>query len=66
MSSNDIDIKKRLEKAALIHLGASFLKVPQAMRAAGFSVDRTQKRGLISYVKQQHIRRSSSPRRGII
>ena len=33
MSSDDIDVKKRAEKAALIHVGASFLKVPQAMRA---------------------------------
>jgi hypothetical protein len=52
MSSNDIDIKKRLEKAALIHLGASFLKVPQAMRAAGFSNRESQNPTL-----QQRVRR---------
>ncbi|KAL3806763.1 hypothetical protein ACHAXA_006142 [Cyclostephanos tholiformis] len=37
MSRNDIDIKKRVEKAASINVGASFLTVPQAMRAAGFT-----------------------------
>ena len=51
MSSNDIDVKKRAEKAALIHVG-SFLKVPQAMRAAGFSDGDSQNPTL-----QQRVRR---------
>ena len=52
MSSDDIDVKKRAEKAALIHVGASFLKVPQAMRAAGFSDGDSQNPTL-----QQRVRR---------
>ena len=52
MSRNDIDIKKRAGKAALIHLGASFLKVSQAMRAAGFSDGKSQNPTL-----QQRVRR---------
>ena len=52
MSSNDIDVKKCAEKAALIHVGASFLKVPQAMRAAGFSDGDSQNPTL-----QQRVRR---------
>jgi len=33
----DSDFKRKVEKAAAIQLGASFLKIPQAMRAAGFT-----------------------------
>ncbi len=49
----DSDLKKQVEKAASIHLAAPFLKVPQAMRAAGFLGEDTQ-----DAAKQMHIRRA--------
>ena len=52
MSRNDIDIKKRAGKVALIQISSSFLKVPQAMRAAGFSDGQSQNPTL-----QQRVRR---------
>ena len=37
MSTKDSDFKRKVEQAAMIQLGASFLKIPQAMRGAGFT-----------------------------
>ena len=37
MSMKDSDFKRKVEQAATIQLAASFLKIPQAMRAAGFT-----------------------------
>ena len=37
MSTEDSDFKRKVEQAATIQLGASFLKIQQAMRAAGFT-----------------------------
>ncbi len=39
MSTKDSDFKfkRKVEQAANIQLGASFLKIPQAMRAASFT-----------------------------
>ena len=36
MSTKDSDFKRKVEQAATIQLAASFLKIPQAMHAAGF------------------------------
>ena len=36
MFSKDSDCKRKVEQATTIQLAASFLKIPQAMRAAGF------------------------------
>ena len=36
MSTKDSDFKRKVEQAAMIQLAASFLKIPQAMRVAGF------------------------------
>ncbi len=49
----DSDLQKMVEKAALYKLSASFLKVPQAMRAAGFSDEDTS-----NVAKQMHVRRA--------
>ena len=37
LSAMDSDLKKMVKKAASLKLAASFLRIPQAMRAAGFS-----------------------------
>ena len=37
MSTKESDFKRKVEQAATIQLAASFLKIPQAMRAAGFT-----------------------------
>jgi hypothetical protein len=37
MSTKDSDFQRKVEQAATIQLGASFLKIPQAMRTAGFT-----------------------------
>ena len=53
MSMKDIDFKRKVELAATIQLVASFLKIPQAMRAAGFTnVDSK------SAAKQMQVRRA--------
>jgi len=49
----DIDFKRKVEQAAKIQLGASFLKIPQAMRVAGFT-DVDSK----SAAKQMQVRRA--------
>jgi hypothetical protein len=36
MFTKDSDFKRKVEQAAVIQLGASFLKILQAMRVAGF------------------------------
>ena len=36
MSTKDSDFKRKVKQAARIQLGASFLKIPQAIHAAGF------------------------------
>jgi hypothetical protein len=46
MLCNDIDIKKRDEKAATLLISAPILKVPQAMRATNFSNEESQNRML--------------------
>ena len=51
MSTMDSDLKKMVEKAALYKLAASFLMVPQAMRAAGFS-----NKDASNVAKQMHVR----------
>jgi hypothetical protein len=53
ISMKDSDLKKRAEKAASICLAAPFLKVPQAMQAAGFSDEDAQ-----DAAKQMHVRRA--------
>ncbi len=53
MSTKDSDIKRKVEQAANIQLGVSFLKIPQAMRAAGFT-DVDSK----SAAKQMQVRRA--------
>ena len=53
MSMKDSDFKRKVEQAANIQLGASFLKIPQAMRAAGFT-DVDSK----SAAKQMQVRRA--------
>jgi hypothetical protein len=53
MSTKDSDFKRKVEQAATIQLGASFLKIPQAMRAAGFT-DVDSK----SAAKQMQVRRA--------
>ena len=52
MSVNDIDIKKRAEMAATLLIRAPVLKVPQAMRAAEFTLEQSQNPTL-----QQRVRR---------
>ena len=54
MSTKDGDFKWKVEQAANAQLGASFLKIPQAMRAAGFmDVD------FKSAAKQMQVRRGT-------
>ncbi len=53
MSTKDSDLKRKVEQAAAIQLGASFLKIPQAMRAASFT-DVDSK----STAKQMQVRRA--------
>ena len=53
MSTKDSDFKRKVEQAATIQLAASFLKIPQAMRAAGFT-DVDSK----SAAKQMQVRRA--------
>ncbi len=52
MSVNDIGIKKRAEMAATLLICAPVLKVPQAMRAAKFTLEQSQNAAL-----QQRVRR---------
>jgi len=53
MSTKDSDFKRKVEQAANAQLGASFLKIPQAMRTAGFTgVD------FKSAAKQMQVRRA--------
>jgi hypothetical protein len=49
----DGDFKRKVEQAATIQLSAPFLKIPQAMRAAGF-MDKDSK----SAAKQMQVRRA--------
>ena len=49
----DSDFKRKVEQAATIQLAASFLKIPQAMRVAGFK-DEDYK----SAAKQMQVRRA--------
>ena len=53
MSTKDSDFKRKVEQAARIQLAASFLKIPQAMRAAGFTDEDSK-----SAVKQMQVRRA--------
>jgi len=53
MSTKDSDFKRKVEQAATIQLGASFLKILQAMLAAGFT-DVDSK----SAANQMHVRRA--------
>ena len=53
MSMKDIDFKRKVELAATIQLVASFLKIPQAMRAAGFTNADSK-----SAAKQMQVRRA--------
>ena len=52
MLVNDIDIKKHAEMAATLLIRAPILKVPQAMRAAEFTIEQSQNPTL-----QQRVRR---------
>ncbi len=49
----DGDFKRKVEQAATIQLSAPFLKIPQAMRAAGFTDDNSK-----STAKQMQVRRA--------
>jgi hypothetical protein len=51
MSTKDSDFKRKVEQAAMIQLAASFLKIPQAMRAAGFTDEDSK-----SAAKQMQVR----------
>ena len=51
MSTKDSDFKRKVEQAAAIQLAASFLKFPQAMRAAGFTDEDSK-----STAKQMQVR----------
>ncbi len=53
MSTKDSDFKRKVEQAAMIQLAASFLKIPQAMRAAGFTDEDSK-----STAKQMQVRRA--------
>ena len=53
MSTKDSDFKRKVEQAATIQLAASFLKIPQAMRAAGFTDEDSK-----STAKQMQVRRA--------
>jgi hypothetical protein len=49
----DRDLKRKVEQAATIQLAASFLKIPQAMRAAGFTDEDSK-----SAARQMQVRRA--------
>jgi len=53
LSTMDSDLKKMAKKAASLKLAASFLRIPQAMRAAGFSDEDAS-----NVAKQMHVRRA--------
>ena len=53
MSTKDSDFKRKVEQAATIQLAASFLKIPQAMRAASFTDEDSK-----SAAKQMQVRRA--------
>jgi hypothetical protein len=53
MSTIDGDFKRKVEQAATIQLSAPFLKIPQAMRAAGFTDEDSR-----SAAKQMQVRRA--------
>ena len=53
MSTKDSDFKRKVEQAATIQLAASFLKIPQAMHAAGFTDEDSK-----SAAKQMQVRRA--------
>jgi len=53
LSTMDSDLKKMAKKAASLKLAASFLRIPQAMRAAGFSDEDAS-----NVSKQMHVRRA--------
>ena len=53
MSMKDSDFKRKVEQAATIQLAASVLKIPQAMRAAGFTDEDSK-----SAAKQMQVRRA--------
>jgi hypothetical protein len=53
MSTKDSDFKRKVEHAATIQLAASFLKVPQVMRAARFTDEDSK-----SAAKQMQVRRA--------
>ena len=53
MSTMDRDLKRKVEQAATIQLAASFLKIPQAMRAAGFTDEDSK-----SAARQMQVRRA--------
>ena len=53
LSTMDSNLKKMVEKAASYKLAASFLRVPQAMRAAGFSDEDES-----NVAKQMHVCRA--------
>jgi len=53
MSTKDSDFKRKVEQAVTIQLAASFLKIPQAMRAAGFTDEDSK-----SAAKQMQVRRA--------
>ena len=53
MSTKDSDFKRKVKQATTIQLGASFLKIPQAMHAASF-MDVYSK----SAAKQMYVRRA--------
>jgi hypothetical protein len=53
MSTKDSDFKRKVEQAMTIQLAASFLKIPQAMRAAGFTDEDSK-----SAAKQMQSRRA--------
>ena len=55
MSMKDSDFKSKMEQAAKIQLGASFLKIPQAMHAAGFTEVDSK-----SAAKQMQVRRAQN------
>ena len=53
MSTIDGDFKRKVEQAATIQLSAPFPKIPQAMRAAGFTDEDSR-----SAAKQMQVRRA--------
>ena len=53
MSMKDSGFKRKVEQAATIQLAAFFLKIPQVMRAAGFTDEDSK-----SAAKQMQVRRA--------